>query len=142
MANLEFIEQQATNSGPFEVTQLINSFLGALVHPWEELKDDLCAMRLTEAGGWPAVKKERPHDEELATVGDLIRRMRNGIAHGNISYLPGPEGEIKALRIWNVNRGRRDWGAILTAADLRCFLVQFVRVAEELVGSKSMQVRA
>ena len=28
--------------GPYEVTQVINSFLGALVHPWEALlrKDD------------------------------------------------------------------------------------------------------
>ncbi len=35
MKNLEFVERSATPTGPFEVTQLINSFIGALAHPWE-----------------------------------------------------------------------------------------------------------
>jgi hypothetical protein len=36
MMNLEFIEAQPRDprTGPFEVTQLVNSFLGALAHPW------------------------------------------------------------------------------------------------------------
>jgi hypothetical protein len=35
MANLEFVEEHKSDIGPFEVTQLLNSFLGALAHPWE-----------------------------------------------------------------------------------------------------------
>jgi hypothetical protein len=35
MANLEFIERHAGAGGRYEVTQLVNSFLGALAHPYE-----------------------------------------------------------------------------------------------------------
>lgn len=49
MANLDFIEKNAQPDGPFEVTQLINSFLGALAHPWEALQADLLALPLAEA---------------------------------------------------------------------------------------------
>ena len=34
MGNLDFIEQHKSDDGPYEVTQLINSFLGALAHPF------------------------------------------------------------------------------------------------------------
>ena len=35
--------------GPYEVTQLINSFLGALAHPWEIYRADLTTMSLSAA---------------------------------------------------------------------------------------------
>lgn len=64
MANLTFVEMNAQPDGPFEVTQLINSFLGALAHPWELLKTDLMALTLADATkrGWPAIAKERISD--------------------------------------------------------------------------------
>ena len=37
------------DDGPFEVTQLINSFLGALAHPWESLKSELNEITIDEA---------------------------------------------------------------------------------------------
>jgi hypothetical protein len=58
--------------------------------------------------------------------------MRNAIAHGNIDFLPGPTAEIQALRIWNMNRGRRTWGALISVADMRIFLGCFVKLAEVL----------
>ena len=38
MFNLRFIEEHQEQNGPFEVTQLVNSFLGALAHPWEHFR--------------------------------------------------------------------------------------------------------
>jgi len=57
--NLHFIEDEAKNEGPYEVTQLVNSFLGALAHPWEKFKIELETISLEEAQdkGWPLVKK-------------------------------------------------------------------------------------
>lgn len=129
--NLEFIEREARPSGPFEVTQLINSFLGALAHPWEQLGAELNEMPL-DAAGWPPIRKEPDSDDDPSSLGDLVRHLRNAVAHGNIEFLPGPHGDIKALRVWNRHRGRRTWGAILTVAEMRDFLVRFVRLAEEL----------
>jgi len=41
LKNLKFIESYAGTTCPFEVTQLVNSFLGALAHSWGNLRDDL-----------------------------------------------------------------------------------------------------
>ena len=61
--------------------------------------------------------------------------MRNGVAHGNLTFLPGREGEIQAIQVINKDRRqnlKRTWGAIVTVADMRVFLVRFVALAEEL----------
>jgi len=46
MANLAFVEEHAGPSGPYEVTQLVNTFLGALAHPFEAMRDDLGVLPL------------------------------------------------------------------------------------------------
>jgi hypothetical protein len=134
VVNLQFVERHASPDGPYEVTQLLNSFLGALAHPWEAMQDNLKALPLTEAAsrGWPIIQKERPSDDNPKSLDDLIRRMRNAWAHGNIEFLPGRKGEIRALRVWNKDRGRRTWGAIITVDDARAFLLCFVNLIEEL----------
>jgi hypothetical protein len=136
MANLAFVENNARPVGPFEVTQLINSFLGALAHPWEVLQSELMALPLSEATerGWPAISKERATDRDPSSLGDLVRLMRNSFAHGNIAFLPGATGEIKALRVWNTrpSSGQRTWGTIVTVDDARTFLVRFAELAEEI----------
>jgi hypothetical protein len=134
IANLEFVERHAASRGPYEVTQLLNSFLGALAHPWEAMRDDLSALPLTEAvsRGWPMIQKERPTDHDPESLGELVSMMRHGFAHGNIKLLPGPKAEICALRVWNNNRGRRTWGAIITVDAARMFLLRFVDLIEEL----------
>src|SRR5579871_6775096 len=135
MANLEFIEQRAKPDGPFEVTQLINSFLGALAHPWEMLRNELNVTLIEQAErqGWPIPRAEQTTDQAPTTLGDLIRLMRNGIAHGNISFLAGGQDQIAALRVENRNRqGRRTWGVIITPALMRRFLERFVALVEEI----------
>jgi hypothetical protein len=74
MANLAFIEQRASTDGPFEVTQLINSFLGALAHPWETLWKELNSISISDAErqGWPIPRAERPTDQAPTSLGDLI----------------------------------------------------------------------
>jgi hypothetical protein len=136
--NLEFIERHAGADGPYEVTQLLNSFLGALAHPWEAYRDDLATVRLEAAheAGWPRIVKELTSDREPDSLGDLVGLMRNAVAHGNIALLPSAASDIRALRLWNINRGRRTWGTIITVADMRAFLVCFVALAEQLYDNQ------
>lgn len=136
MANLEFIERHATVAGPFKTTQLLNTFLGALAHPWEMFRDhdalrvDLAA---AEADGWPSIRKQLPSDRDPRNLNDLVRMLRNGIAHGNIEFLPAGDGTIGALKIWNCPpRQRRDWGAIISVRDMRALLTKFHLLAERL----------
>jgi hypothetical protein len=135
MANLDFIERHASGDGPFEVAQLINSFIGALAHPWEATRADLSALSLSEAKelGWPSIKKERSSDIDPNSLGELVAAIRHSVAHGNIEFLSSGRGEITALRIWNIHpRSRtRTWGAILTVADMRRVLACFVDLIQE-----------
>jgi hypothetical protein len=133
MANLEFVEARSGPNGPYEVTQLMNSFLGALAHPWEAMCNDLNALPLSEAAkrGWPEIGKERPTDEDPTSVGELIRLLRNGVAHGNVEFLPDGRGPIRALRLWNTRGNRRTWGAIVTVGNARNLLTRFVDLIEE-----------
>ncbi|RWH48028.1 MAG: hypothetical protein EOQ80_12895 [Mesorhizobium sp.] len=134
MANLAFVEAHAGPAGPYEVTQLINTFLGALAHPFEALRDDLMGLALADAAamGWPAINKERRSDSDPASLGDLIRLMRNGMAHGNIDLLSDGRGKIHALRVWNTQprTQARTWGAVVPVAEMRRFLRLFVELIE------------
>ena len=49
MFNLNFIKDHKQEDGPWEITQLVNSFLGALAHPWEELKQQFNKMSIKES---------------------------------------------------------------------------------------------
>lgn len=135
MFNLRFIEERAAPDGPYEVTQLVNSFLCAYVLPWERLPDKSLGMSLEEAAkrGWPIIKKELPEDQDPENLGRLIRLVRNSFAHGNIELLSGPDGNIQGIRFWNNRRGRgRTWGARLSVWELREYLERFAARADEL----------
>ncbi len=135
MHNLAFIEARTSVTGPFEVTQLINSFIGAMAHPWEQLKSELMSIPITEATkqGWPSIHDKGPAFEQPSSLGDLIRLFRNAIAHGNIVYLPDSRGHVAALRLTNKDRrGVTTWGAIVTPSDMRQLLDCFVRLVEEI----------
>jgi len=141
--NLEFIERHAAQGGPYEVTQPINSFLGALAHPWEQLSIDVGSISTAEAQmeGWPIPGKDRSSDTEMASLAELIRFMRNGAAHGNITLLPDGRGEIAALRIENKHRKRRTGGIIITVADMRAFLRRFVAEVEKIADAQGQPAR-
>jgi hypothetical protein len=135
MANLEFVEAHAGAAGPYEVTHLVNTFLGALAHPFEAMREDLMALPLAEAVklGWPTITRERLRDRDPSSLGDLIRLMRNALAHGNIEFLSDGRSRIRAIRVWNTEprSGARTWGAIVPVEDMRRLLVLFVELIEE-----------
>jgi hypothetical protein len=143
MDNLEFVERRAAFDGPFEVAQLINSFLGAFAHPWERLEPDLKHIPLTQAiaQGWPEITSEEAEVRPPKNLDVLIRRMRNAVAHGNLEWLPDEHNAIAAVRIWNTKKQQdappiRTWEAVISIIDMRRFLDCFVRLAEEIQTGK------
>ena len=108
----------------YEVTQLINSFIGLLTLPkekqfdyldWkksfprgssaemilEKLNTGKCVVEDTYMVKVEDGKYIKPKRAKRITAKDLIRRMRNAISHGNFSVYPEKPGignEIKALR--------------------------------------------
>jgi hypothetical protein len=61
--NYDFIrERHSCGADVFEVTQLLNSFLGAFAYPWEDWKKELLNTPLDKAhaDGWPRVERSDP----------------------------------------------------------------------------------
>jgi hypothetical protein len=136
MFNLEFVQKKKSLSGPYEVTQLVNSFLGAMAYPWEKKKEQLRQMLLDEAErrGWPVIVTQEGSLDTPKSLGDLIRVMRNAMAHGNLDF-ESRNGEIVALRLWNRGGGEDTWRARVKVNDLRRFLTCFVGLANELYNN-------
>ena len=144
MSNLELIDSELKRAkaegknvdwyGPYEVTQLVNSFMGAMVHPWERV--------------WSVDRKYSPQGTEdiqsvlseidvkcgeVKGIGETLGMFRNGFSHGNIEFLKSGN-DIGAIRIWNCQPrgGRKTFEATISIPQLRRFLEAFVRLAETL----------
>ena len=137
--NLAFIEAQPRDpqTGPFEVTQLVNSFLGALAHPWEQHRRHFNSLSLSKAyaEGWPSGFDHRTHPKTpVTTLGELLRHVRNAVAHGNIGYHGPAHGEIETIELWSysIRKNREEWRGSYTVDDLRTFLNCFVQEASLL----------
>jgi len=99
--NLDFIEERRGDSeaGVYEVTQLVNSILGILVLARERLhRSRLQRMSLD---GWPV--PERLGGERLETVWDLVKFMRNAVAHLNVTFLEDEGHQISGVTLWDYN---------------------------------------
>jgi hypothetical protein len=118
MANLKFIEERQRPDGPYEVTQLVNSFLGVLVHPWEK-HEALLNEALDKNGcrcGFPTIQNKIGNVQ--TPLKDIFNKLRDGMAHGNVKY-NGSNGEVESLTIWNIpiyinrvkNTDTRNWEA-------------------------------
>jgi hypothetical protein len=144
MMNLEFIEAQPRDprTGPFEVTQLVNSFLGALAHPWERHRDRFNDLPLEAAyaEGWPRGFDHQTHPETpVRSLGDLLRHVRNALAHGNVTFRGPARGDIETIELWSYNtyKKREEWRGSYSVRDLRDFLVCFVREVELIPEPRS-----
>jgi hypothetical protein len=101
--NLKVIEDLRARGGEVhEVTQLINSMLGLLVFPREEYVDRIPRIGLPELrkDGWPAPKPVSSFPE-ATDLRELIRLLRNAIAHFNIRFIANDSREITGIRVWN-----------------------------------------
>lgn len=171
MHNLEFIEAHKRDDGPiefiearksgddrpFEVTQLINSFLAIVAHPWDQLLDKGklkanvqseivldCRFPTVPALPLPEqLKKAKPAQAE--SIGGLLRVIRNGVAHGNIELIDRHmlgelrdtyplqrvgENDIAGIKVWNRCEGETNWITALSVSELRQFIYATLRLCE------------
>jgi len=126
--NLEVIDQlHAEGREVYEVTQLVNSTLGLLVFPQQEYVDQIPRTPLDELrrDGWP-IPKVTGRFEQVRDLNQLIRYLRNAITHFNIKFIGDGQNEIEVLRVWNEDRGRKTWEAVLSVSDLRGIAERFI----------------
>src|SRR4051812_32673232 len=93
--NLDYMQAQADAGVErvYPVTQLWNSLLGLLVLPYEREVDRLPETPTAAllAMGWPQVEHRFAEPAHLRA---LIKNLRNAVAHCNVEFFPGPDGEI------------------------------------------------
>ncbi len=142
--NLEFIEFAAeedekkgkTNARVWEVTQLVNSTLGLIIFPSDALLDSITTPlhRLPE---WPDIKVVRGSPAK-DTLHQLVKGLRNGLAHHNVEFINGKDKKISRLRIWNCTPPEyieKIWEVSLSIDDLRTFCIKFSEMlVRELKG--------
>ena len=119
--NLEIIERLHKNGmEAYETTQLVNSCLGLLVFPQQHFIERIpkTPMEQLIQEGWP-VPQVTGQFRQVANLKELIRYLRNAIAHFNIQFLDDSENQIRLLRVWNINRGIKTWEAELSVDDLK-----------------------
>jgi HEPN pEK499 p136 len=123
--NLRIIEEhQAKGGEAYEVTQLVNSMLGLLVFPRERsiAKIPKTSLHDLEMAGWP-VPKVVGNFSQAGDLYELIRYLRNAIAHFNIEFI----GEkIHSVEVWNTSpKGKMLWKAELGLEELRAIAERF-----------------
>jgi hypothetical protein len=124
---------------PFEVTQLVNSFLGALAYPWERLKlrhhgDEPWSLgyeEMMDRYGFPQLRPSQATDTPPKNFRDMVRQLRNGMSHGNIEFYSDLRRDIAHVEVWNCEGGKRTWGTRMSISEMRQFLDGFVKFASD-----------
>jgi hypothetical protein len=112
----------------FEVTQLINSLLGLLIFPQQRYIDRIPEIPLQnlEEDGWPVPKIVGGDYPQVKNLKELIRYLRNAIAHCNIEFISDQNKQLHGLRLWNIRRYIITWKAELTIADIEKLTEKFI----------------
>jgi hypothetical protein len=132
-ANLEVLRNaQRSGQQAFEVTALVNSLLGLLVFPQQRFVDSIPQTPLNElqVDGWP-LPKVNGDFEQVSDLRDLIRYLRNAVAHCNLEFVPDSHGRIDGILVWNRRNGRTNWKATLTVVELEGIVDRFARLLKD-----------
>lgn len=115
----------------YEVTLLVNCCLGLLVVPKEKDFKKIPDETIPENGNLWGLSR----DSVTAKCGecgyelrDVIRKIRNGICHFNITSIPDDKGQIQFLII----KDRKNFVAKLSVDQLRTLVVSLTESVYEL----------
>lgn len=118
----------------YEVTQLINSMLGLLVFPQQGYVTSIPYTPLTDLvhQGWPNPKVVGNYPQ-VSDLNQLVRYLRNAIAHFNLEFVSNDEQQIRGLCVWNVSTrtGKTTWKAELTIEDIEKITDKFIQLLIE-----------
>ena len=103
--------------------------LGLLVFPRERFVDQIPQTSLSElqANGWP-IPRVLGKFPQAGDLRELVRYLRNAIAHFNIEFLSEGTNEIRLLKVWNTDprTPKTTWEAELGVNELRGISERFI----------------
>jgi hypothetical protein len=136
LQTLRRLKEEDPEAEVYEVTQLMNSMLGLLIFPSETYVQRIPKTPLSELAcqGWPIPEVVGSYPQ-VAHLKELVRYMRNAIAHCNVRFLSDEDRQIIGVELWN-ERTRRaldgrqiptvTWKARLTIDDLEKITDKFI----------------
>jgi hypothetical protein len=139
LKNLQYIESALENKADVHViTQLANSMLGLVILPWErQIEAAIKNEKLADLAGqgWPGFLLS---DNKVETLGQFVRRLRNAMAHGEITFRSDSR-RIEDVAIHLENHRKKNgvkkvvtWSADITAEEIRTFCIKFVGLLEQV----------
>jgi len=116
----------------YEVTALMNSMLGLLVFPQQSYVQAIPETPLSElqGQGWP-LPRVRGRFRQVRTLREMVRYLRNAVAHCNLKFTADSHGEIAGLIVWNTYQRKKTWEAELTLEDLDGIADRFSRLLSD-----------
>src|SRR5262245_28195678 len=117
------------------MTQLVSSLLGLIVFPHERHFDEsLKELRLDALvkKGWPRWQIRKGTCE---TLGTLVLRLRNAVAHGRITFSSDSRDIRKVVmevEDWHTHALKSHWRARIGAADLREFFLRYYALIQDI----------
>lgn len=134
LANLDAVahlRRQNSEIQFYEVTNLINSMLGLLIFPQQAFVNRIPPIPLSELEeqGW-AIPRVTGKFAQVRDLNQLVRYLRNAIAHCNVKFKAGAEDEIVGLIVWNNDTRRpgspKTWQAELSLEEIESITRKFV----------------
>ena len=144
MHNLQEIEELSKNI--YEFTNLLNQCYGLLIVPGEFAKRKGLISNMNKHLDYYGFKKEQSlrFDADKLTIPNLLRHLRNGLAHGRIEVLDYDNGTIAGIKIWDTYSNKKivlnkDIHTIIvfSVEELRTFAI---KVAEEYCRLKKEEL--
>lgn len=136
--NLEYIANaQINDEDVHPVTQVILSMLGIVIFPWETSAFDIVKKRkipVLSAEGWPKWKMNGA--KRVIELHDLIKVLRNAIAHGNIEFDSDSRSPADVtISFTNIPKGKTesDWVGTITGDQLIEFCRRFSSAIQDQV---------
>ncbi|GCE88584.1 hypothetical protein MSKU15_0185 [Komagataeibacter diospyri] len=132
IANLEFIEANYETHGLYEVTQLVNTFLGALIHPFERSSKGKQFIEYFSNKPVPIDVQYKIILEENISYYGFLKCIRHALAHGNIRYNPDKIKRIQSVDFWKKEGNKKTFRCTLSLEEIKRLLVDFKICLEQL----------
>ncbi|MBL7241037.1 hypothetical protein CFR78_14340 [Komagataeibacter rhaeticus] len=132
IANLEFIEANYETHALYEVTQLVNTFLGALIHPFEKSSKGKQFIEHFSNKPVPIDVHYKIISEGNISYYGFLKCIRHALAHGNIRYNPDKVKRIQSIDFWNKEDNKKTFRCTISVYQMKRLLVDFKICLEQI----------
>lgn len=119
--------------GEYDVTNLINCAVGLIIIPKEQHFNCLRSINIQTLEEIYGITKPNIRYSNDDSLSNIVRHMRNSIAHGKITQEKVKDNKIKSLRFRDEYRGCPTFEAIFSIEEFKAFSIA---VAKEVISNQ------